>query len=180
MRARTYVPARPPLSIARLAGNLRRVHVGLRRVDGGEEKAKSDHRQAGARGDAHVGAQRVDEATVLAAVGRLRAGGTTTGSSSLPQSQSAGALRMFPRAFEGLHLFGRDLSVYRVAVLHRLPGALPSCLPQEPTVLVLHFMRQVACFGSRWSLFCQAVCLWVIMAAATIWTALYIVGDATL
>ena len=42
------------------------------------------------------GLQRVDEATVLAAVGRLRAGGTTIGTSSPPESQIARALRKFP------------------------------------------------------------------------------------
>ena len=41
------------------------------------------------------GQQRVDEATVLAAVGRLRAGGTAIGTSSPPESQIVRALRQF-------------------------------------------------------------------------------------
>ena len=41
------------------------------------------------------GQQRVDEATALAAVGRLRAGGTAIGTSSPPESQIARALRKF-------------------------------------------------------------------------------------
>ena len=44
---------------------------------------------------AQEGQQRVDQATVLAAVGRLRSGGTAAADSSPPQTQMARALRKF-------------------------------------------------------------------------------------
>ena len=44
---------------------------------------------------AQEGQQRVDQATALAAVGRLRSGGTAAGDSSPPQSQIARAVRKF-------------------------------------------------------------------------------------
>ena len=54
------------------------------------------------------GQQRVDEATALAAVGRLRAGGTAIGTSSPAESQIARAIRRFQeerRASQGFTLF---------------------------------------------------------------------------
>ena len=44
---------------------------------------------------AQEGQQRVDQATELAAVGRLRSGGTAAADSSPPQTQMARALRKF-------------------------------------------------------------------------------------